>query len=296
MSRARTSILVARFSFRASALASAIARSAQAHVGHGASLKQTMPRFVMRFGSRYEHLIMRTIDFLTMRDWIYANPTLKRGIDWLSDKVMVLANGEVLSLEEALEMVASVDASGYTIAAGTCPCRRARNVISDTVPNNTDVVFGRWADTYLSTYPGLYTKVDGAEAGRLIEDFDRHGFVHQVYGFNRKEGAAYVMCNCDQSVCIPLLAQKKRGFEAFRRGRSVAVVDSAACLGVEDCGICIERCPFEARSTGEGGKSAPDEARCFGCGVCRITCRGKATRLERKKGAKLLYARAFVGD
>jgi len=264
-----------------------------AHVGHGATLEQNMPRFLMRLGSRYEHLIMRAINFLANREFIYRNPTLKGMTDWLSDKIMSVANGEVLCLAEAQEMVASIAGAGYTIATGTCPCRRARNNISDEVPNNTDMVFGDWADTYLENYPGLYARLDGRQAAELLEDFDRHGFIHQVYGFRGKEGAAYVMCNCDPSVCIPLLAQKARGLQAFRKGRSVAVVAPESCLGVAECGACIARCPFDARSEA-GGKSTLDAEACFGCGVCVVSCKGKATSLERKQGARLVYARGFV--
>lgn len=264
-----------------------------AHVGHGAMLEQDMPRVLMWLGSRYEHIIMRAINFLAMREFIYRNPSLKRMTDWISDKVMSITNGEVLCLAEAQEMTASIAEAGYTIATGTCPCRRARNDISDTKPNNTDMVFGEWAETYLVNYPGLYTRLDAQEAQDLLEDFDRRGFIHQVYGFRGKEGAAYVMCNCDPSVCIPLLAQKTRGLQAFRQGRSIAVVAEDACLGVEECGVCIERCPFDARSE-RGGKSAADPEACFGCGVCVVSCRGKATTLERKQGARLVYARPFV--
>ena len=168
-----------------------------AHVGHGAMLEQRMPRPLMWLGTRYEHLIMRTINFLAMREFIYRNPSLKRMTDWISEKVMSITNGEVLCLAEAQEMAASIAEAGYTIATGTCHCRRARNDISATVPNNTDMVFGDWADTYLVNYPGLYRRLDAQEAQDLLADFDHHGFIHQVYGFLGREGAAFVMCNCD---------------------------------------------------------------------------------------------------
>jgi ferredoxin len=265
-----------------------------AHVGHGETLHQSIPRPFMRVMSRYEHIGMRAINFLTMRDWVYNNPTLKRGVDWLSDKIMGVVNGEVLTIDEAREMVSSIIAAGYPVATGTCPCRRARNDISDTVPNNTDMVFGDWAETYMRNYPGLYHYLDEDEACELLGEFDRHGFIHQVYGYNRKEGAAYVMCNCDKSVCIPLLAQKTRGFQAFRRGRSFARVNASECRGADECGVCLTRCPFDARSVGTGGKVVVDAEACFGCGVCVVSCTGKATSLERKKGARLVYARNLV--
>ena len=267
-----------------------------AHVGHGTTLEQDIPRPAMYVMTRYEHLGMRAINFLATREWIYRNPTLRRAVEWVSAKIMSFANGEVLSLAEAVEMVTSIGGAGYTIATGTCPCRRAKNQISDEVPNNTDMVFGLWAETYLRNYPGLYKELEIDEARELLEEFDRHGFIHQVYGFNGKAGAAYVMCNCDKSVCIPLLAQKTRGYQAFMKGRSAAKVDSVACKGVADCGVCIERCPFDARSAGEDGKVFVASGECFGCGVCVSGGGGGATSLERIEGARLVYASPFVGE
>jgi heterodisulfide reductase subunit A len=82
----------------------------------------------------------------------------------------------------------------------------------------------------------------------------------------------------------------------------VAVVDETACLGIEECGVCMARCPFDARvrrgepGAGDGGgsKANVDQSACFGCGICVATCRGGASALERKKGARLYYAHPFV--
>lgn len=266
------------------------------HIDHGdAVLEQDMPRSLMRLMSKYEHVMMRSIDFLATREWVYGNESVKRVIDWISARVMGTVNGEVLTVEEAGRMIDAIADAGHTIAVGTCPCRRARNEISDEVPNNTDMVFGKWAETYMRNYPGLYHEVSREEATKLVEEFDRFGFIHQVYGYHARTGAAYVMCNCSPDVCIPLYARKTRGYEAFKKGRSVAVVDAASCLGVEECGACLARCQFDSRSA-HGGKASVDASRCFGCGVCLVTCRGGASRLDRKPGAELVYTKNMVGD
>lgn len=264
-----------------------------AHEGHGGSLHQSMPRPFMWFVSRYEHLLMRSINFLATRDFMYNNPTLNKATTWIGDMVLKVTNGEILNVDEALQVARNIAEEGFTVATGTCPCRRALNQISDAVPNNTDMVFGEWAETYLRNYPGLYKALTADEACELIEEFDRHGFVHQIYGYRREAGAAYVMCNCDPSICIPLITQKKRGLQAFNKGTCIAVVDAAACKGVKDCGLCVERCPFGARSVVDG-KSEADQEVCYGCGACVVTCKGEATKLERKKGARLSYALPFV--
>jgi len=265
------------------------------HIGHEERpVNQEMPRPLMWLISRYEHILMRTINYMARSDWLYRLGVTGRLIDWLSHRVMNYVNGEVLTLEEVVRMMDSLFDSGYTVATGTCPCRRARNMLSDDVPNNTDMVFGRWAEEYLEHYPGLYRRLERDEAKSLARNFDRHGFLHQVYGYHTRDGAAYVLCNCDPEVCIPLNAQKERGFKSFRRGRSVAVLDAGRCLGVEECGICLRRCPFDARFA-QGDEVRIDPDACFGCGLCVSTCRGRATGLERRPGARLVYARYLVG-
>jgi ferredoxin len=264
------------------------------HEGHGQELlRQRAPRFVLHIFSKYEHIIMRTIDYLASAAWIHDHAFTKRLVDYISNGVIALINGEILNLEESRQLVESIAGAGYTIAVGTCPCRRARNEISDTVPNNTDMVFGRWAEEYLDNYPGLYTRVSREEALELVESFDRHGFIHQIYGFPVREGASFVLCNCAKDVCIPLQAQRDRGYPAFRKGRSLAVVDAGACVGIDECGACIARCPFGARVPG-GGKASVVGENCYGCGVCVTACRGRATRLERRPGAQLIFARNLV--
>ncbi|MBU4175071.1 MAG: hypothetical protein KKB90_07135 [Actinobacteria bacterium] len=264
------------------------------HMGHEkGSIHQDVPGFIIWLMSRYEHLMMRTLNYLAMRDWMYRRDLNRRIMDFLSRRMMSFVNGEVLTLDEVRELLGSIFEGGYTVAIGTCPCRRALNMLSDDVPNNTDMVIGLWAEEYLRHYPGLYHRIDKAEAEELVESFDRYGYVHQLYGFRSQEGSAYVLCNCNKDVCIPLRTQKERGYQSFRKGRSLAMLDEEACLGVEECGACLTRCPFDARVV-EGGKGAVKEDMCFGCGLCVTTCKGKATTLERKKGAKLIYARRLV--
>jgi len=271
-----------------------LVKSLPLHLGHEDELlRQHMPTFVLRLMSRYEHIFMRAINYLAMSAWMYRWEFSKEILNRVSRMVMRLINGEVLTLDEAREMISRIHSEGYTVAVGTCPCRRARNQISDELPNNTDMVFGTWAEEYLDNYPGLYRRLDGEEALELVEDFDRHGLIHQVYGFNSREGAAFVLFNCHRDVCVPLLAQKERGYQAFRKGRSLARVNPEACLGLEECGICRERCPFDARFF-DGGKGDVDPDACYGCGLCVANCRGRATTLERRERAELIYAKHLV--
>lgn len=260
------------------------------HVEHGEdSLNQRVPHFVLHLFSRYEHLFMRSINYLAMRNWIHRFRITKRIVDRISELVIKNINGEILTLDESCKLIEEISRSGHTIAIGTCPCRRARNQLSDEKPNNTDMVFGRWAEEYMENYPGLYKQIDKEEALRLVKEFDDYGYFHQLYGWTFPESAAFVLCNCAPEVCIPLQAQRARGYTSFRKGRNTAFVNEEACLGVEDCGICIERCPFGARSENRG-KSAVNTEICYGCGLCVSTCRGGASSLRREAKRELIFA------
>jgi MinD superfamily P-loop ATPase len=56
--------------------------------------------------------------------------------------------------------------------------------------------------------------------------------------------------------------------------------DGSKCI---DCGECVKRCVFGARSMVDGEKTY-DETRCFGCGLCVYRCPSSAIKLvDRKK-------------
>ena len=55
----------------------------------------------------------------------------------------------------------------------------------------------------------------------------------------------------------------------------VAAVDPDICAG---CGICVEVCPYKARTLNDWTKIAEvDEALCEGCGACVIACPSNAS-------------------
>lgn len=271
-----------------------VVRMLMMHIHHeGPVMRQYLPKFILRLFTRYEHVLLRPVDFITKTDWFYRHYLPRRGLQKTSEGFFSVINGEIVTLDELHQLIDSVVEGDYTIAVGTCPCRRARREISDVVPNNTDMVLGRWADEYIRNYPGLYHAMDREEAHRVVEEFDMHGFIHNVYGVLDMAGAAFVVCNCDSEVCIPFEAQMTRGFQAFRKGRSRAYVKAASCLGVDECGACLLRCQFGARSEVKG-KARVDPELCYGCGLCISTCSGGASRLKRKKDAKFIYVGDFV--
>lgn len=69
-------------------------------------------------------------------------------------------------------------------------------------------------------------------------------------------------------------------------GSQKAVIDTAKCAG---CGICAEKCRFEAISIKEG-KFCVDELACEGCGACACLCpEGAAALANDLAGEQMLY-------
>ena len=60
-------------------------------------------------------------------------------------------------------------------------------------------------------------------------------------------------------------------------------VDESLCTG---CGLCVERCSFEAISLQDW--ACVDSARCVGCGVCVLACPQEALSLTRRPPQEIM--------
>ena len=63
---------------------------------------------------------------------------------------------------------------------------------------------------------------------------------------------------------------------------SIAIsVNKEKCLGVNECGECVNICPMEVFDEDDDGKSSPVNAEaCEGCESCVATCEEEAITLE----------------
>ena len=61
----------------------------------------------------------------------------------------------------------------------------------------------------------------------------------------------------------------------------VLTIDSEKCLGVSECGECINICPMDVFDEDDAGKSTPVNAEaCEGCESCVASCETEAITLE----------------
>jgi MinD superfamily P-loop ATPase len=91
----------------------------------------------------------------------------------------------------------------------------------------------------------------------------------------------YALCSCCECCCHDIEFMKKLGRpDLVAHADYVAVVDSDVCV---QCGACIERCVFGARSE-ESGAVVFDQDKCYGCGLCVTSCVSNATQMELRAG------------
>lgn len=104
------------------------------------------------------------------------------------------------------------------------------------------------------------------------------GLVHMVYTFE-DYGEPNVICSCCSCCCHSLAGVIRFGIaKHVLTSNMIAEDDNELC---SNCGTCVGRCQFGARSTVDG-EMRFDDGRCFGCGLCVTRCPVHAIRLVEK--------------
>jgi Pyruvate/2-oxoacid:ferredoxin oxidoreductase delta subunit len=174
-----------------------------------------------------------------------------------------------------------------------CVCRQGKDLVGQPCRQTSE---RRVCLAIGSVAKGLVASGKGEALTReqvlaLVERAERDGMVLQPS--NTREPA--FVCFCCGCCCGVLTMAKQMPRPAdYLTTNYRAAVDADACA---ECGTCVERCPMEALSTGDGSAHV-DHARCIGCGLCVPTCTTGALRLEARAAAatpprdlRTLYAR-----
>ena len=149
------------------------------------------------------------------------------------------------------------------MAVTKCVCQTATGKFREPVEKDMALLYT--ANLYLSAkITGIgepYRLIETAEeAKEMLRYFEECGLVHAIMYCHSSGRWTFVVCNCDDEICVPV--------QAFKAGA---------------CGKCIDRCIFDANSIGIGGTSTVDYTRCLGCGLCASTCPTGARQLVRRK-------------
>lgn len=142
-----------------------------------------------------------------------------------------------------------------------------------------------WKDMALLYTANLYTTVKhtaigepyhivdtAEEAKKKIWEFNEAGLVHTIMYCHSNGRWTFVICNCDDVICVPMKAYLLGRRDQVLAGPEIVSLDESKCVGCDTCGKCIDRCMFDANFIGEDGKSRVNYSMCLGCGLCTTTC------------------------
>lgn len=159
------------------------------------------------------------------------------------------------------------------IAIGRCMCRgvAAHPCVP---PSEQDLCMwiGEPNVSFLVSQNPYFRKVTPKEAGKILEDAHKAGFIHCAYFEKPASDRFNCICNCCSCCCMSttnwhLFGSNDNPFLA----PSGYVPDiSDACNG---CGDCARACGFHAITVDEGSqKAVVDLGKCMGCTLCEDRC------------------------
>jgi Pyruvate/2-oxoacid:ferredoxin oxidoreductase delta subunit/predicted transcriptional regulator len=181
----------------------------------------------------------------------------------------------------AFEDIKTLVSNARNLAVTPCSCRLIDGKCGK--PVEVCVQVDKAADYAIER--GTGRKLEKDEALRLMKMCEEEGLVH--VGDNRR-ALGHVVCNCCSDCCLnwPSLRTGLGKFVVPSRFR--AQVESEKC---SSCGICLDRCHFEAITLeGEGDTAVVNAKKCMGCGVCLVTCPEEALCLEEIRPAEFVPA------
>ena len=177
----------------------------------------------------------------------------------------------ILNLTE----VEKVLAEAKLIALGECFCRK--KVKRCNSPLDTCLSLDGKAEELIGKI--LAVKVSHKHALRTLKRAHEAGLVHVTYAIVGREKPDYI-CSCCSCCCHSLSGLIRFSIVYdFASSEYIASDDPQNCT---DCGKCVQRCQFKARTL-QDGKMRFDKARCFGCGLCVTTCPTRSIRLVLRK-------------
>ncbi|MGE5405799.1 MAG: 4Fe-4S dicluster domain-containing protein [Candidatus Saccharibacteria bacterium] len=233
---------------------------------------------------------------LQFSDWALRSRTGGKLITPKPNKIM--PKGIVLSTAAVcrfIDFIYQADGpKGARMGIGDCVCQTALK--KEREPRRKDMVLLYSADIYnniVKTYDPIGT---AEEAKTYLKRFHEAGLIHNVlYCFNSGKWT-FVLCNCDNEICVPLRLHL-RGKPMMMAGPEIVSFEQDKCLGIENCGRCLARCSLKASSE-VNGKSHVDYDKCLGCGLCVSTCQGQARKLVARKDYRhedILTTRILMG-
>ena len=197
-----------------------------------------------------------------------------------------LPSGVILSTDAACRFVDFIYAQGEgnntaRMAVTDCVCQTALQRFKE--PRLKDMALLYAADMYTTwNHIGIkedFLRIKEAEkAKEMLHDFHKAGLMHNALYCHQSGKWTFVICNCDHEICVPFRSYMAGRNGELGAGPEIIAYDPELCIGVEDCGHCLDRCVLGACSLVEG-KVVTTLEKCLGCGLCVSTCDGNARHL-----------------
>ncbi len=264
-------------------LLSVIALAAHVRIS-GTKLVLTGPiqYFLHKLYAIAEPPILRIVDYLITSKRISETGTGRALLKAIAIMSHFFPHGLVLTTtaaERFMEYIDTVEGPrGARIAVGPCVCQRALDRWQE--PSIKDIVVLYGADIYRHLDIG-YRIINADEAVTLLRQCRDAGLIHSLDFCMQSGKWTFVMCNCDRDICVLYRTWRLTG-KFLYPGPEIATLDTERCWGENKCGLCIERCLFKAITASES-VPAYDPLKCMGCGLCVITCKGKARIMTPRK-------------
>jgi ferredoxin len=223
-----------------------------------------------------EPVILRIVNYILSIRFLTETVIGKKILYAIAAVSWFFPHGIVLTTGAAEKMVDFIERSegpkGARIAVGPCVCQVALNRQQE--PRMKDMVLLYGADIYYHLNMG-YELISAERAKEILRECDAAGLVHAVEFCMNSGKWVFVICNCDDKICVPTRVFLHTGKMLFP-GPEIVTHERDRCIGAEKCGKCMERCIASANSPGGDGKVVVDSEKCIGCGLCVGTCRGRA--------------------
>ncbi|MCU0660911.1 MAG: hypothetical protein MUC50_01125 [Myxococcota bacterium] len=240
-----------------------------------------------------------------MTQWLYGvvEPWILRYTDYMlrtekrraklikMKKPRPLPRGVILSTEAVcrfIDFIYAVESGSNAarMAVTDCVCQTSLNKTRE--PRKKDMALLYAAELYTTCrhtgIKSVFTPIDtAAEAKSMVREFHRAGLLHNVLYCSGSGKSTFVLCNCDDQICVPYRAYMAGRKNEFGAGPEIVHYEAPACVGIEGCGKCLARCVLGACGTESDGKSAVRLEDCLGCGLCVSTCTGGARTLKLRK-------------
>lgn len=185
------------------------------------------------------------------------------------DKVVTIPVNMVIEAEHRvfdLSEVEKILRESQKIVVQNCGCRLEYGNCDS--PLDVCLLFDKEADNAISDSKYNPREITVEEALRVLRRSHEAGLVHMAYVM-KGETKPGLLCSCCSCCCHTLGGLLKYGIHA--KVLTSKLIASDLHENCSNCGECIKRCVFGARTMIED-ELVFDASKCFGCGLCVSVC------------------------